>query len=188
MKEREELLSQRVVSDPLVISPPVNTADLAEYMSRVSLKDKDISQLVQEKNALVQEKNQLAQEKSQLIQDKNQLDKANQEKLEKIGRLKTRLMGRDLLKSTHHFLWDLILGEVGKFWKDLRRLEVKKSYIYSALERHKLATEQLADLHKSLVEKAKSTITFLKFTSDEYLQNFKVNDRYQTIFSTPKGC
>ena len=53
-----------MVSDPLVISPPVNTTDLAEYMSRVSLKDKEISQLVQEKNALVQEKNQLAQEKN----------------------------------------------------------------------------------------------------------------------------
>ena len=91
-------------------------------------------------------------------------------------------MGRDLLKSTQHFLWDLILGEVGKFWKDLRRLEVKKSYIYSALEKHKLATEQLAHLHKSPVEKAKSTIIFLKFTSDEYLQNFKVDDRFQTIF------
>ena len=96
--------------------------------------------------------------------------------------MKTRLMGRDLLKSTQHFLWDLISGEVGKFCKDLRRLEVKKSYIYSALEKHKLATEQLAHLHKSPVEKAKSTITFLKFTSDEYLQNFKVDDRFQTIF------
>ena len=179
MKEKEELINQRVISGPLVISPPVDTTDLAEYMSRVSLKDKEISQLVQEKNALVQEKNQLAQEKSQLVQDKNKLDKTNQERLEKIGRLKTKLMGRDLLKSTQHFLWDLISGEVGKFWKDLRRLELKKSYIYSTLERHKLATEQLAHLP---VEKAKSTITFLKFTSDEYLQNFKVNDRYQTIF------
>ena len=160
----------------------MDIADLAEYMSRVSLKEKEISQLVQEKNALVQEKNQLTQEKSQLVQDKNQLDKTDKERLEKISKLKTRLMGRDLLKSTQHFLWDLISGEVGKFWKDLRRLEVKKSYIYSALERHKLATEQLAHLHKSPVERAKSTITFLKFTSDEYLQNFKVNDRYQTIF------
>ena len=71
---------------------------------------------------------------------------------------------------------------MGKFWKDLRKLEVKKSYIYAALEKHKLATEQLAHLHKSPVEKAKSTITFLKFTSDEYLQNFKVDDHFQTIF------
>ena len=138
--------------------------------------------MAQEKNTLVQEKNQLAQERNQLIQEQDQLDKANQEKSEKIGRLKTRLMGRDLLKSTQHFLWDLISGEVGKFWKDLMRLEVKKSYILSALERHKLATEQLAHLHKSPVEKAKSTINFLKFTSDEYLHNFKVDDRFQTIF------
>lgn len=115
--------------------------------------------------------------------DKNEeKPKANQEKSEKIGRLKTRLMGRDLLKSTQHFLWDLISIEVGKFWKDLRRLEVKKSYIYAALEKHKLATEQLAHLHKSPVEKAKSTINFLKFTSEEYLHNFKVDDRFQTIF------
>ena len=59
---------------------------------------------------------------------------------------------------------------------------MKKSYILSALERHKLATEQLAHLHKSPMEKSKSTITFLKFTSDEYLNNFKVDDRFQTIF------
>ena len=100
MKEKEELRSQQEISDPLAISPPVDPADLAEYMSRFSLKDKEISQLVQEKNALVQEKYQLVQERNQLIQDQKQLDKANQEKSEKIGRLKTRLMGRDLLKST----------------------------------------------------------------------------------------
>jgi len=82
-----------VINDPLAISPPVDPADLAEYMSIFSLKDKEISQLVQEKNALVQEKNQLAQERNQLIQEQNQLDKANQEKAEKIGRLKTRLSG-----------------------------------------------------------------------------------------------
>ena len=71
--------------------------------------------MIQEKNKLVQEKNQLSQEKSQLAQDKSQLDKSNKEKLEKINRLKDRLIGKDLLKSTQHFLWDLILGEVGKF-------------------------------------------------------------------------
>ena len=59
---------------------------------------------------------------------------------------------------------------------------MKKCYIYLALERHKLATEQLEHLHKSPIEKTKSTINFLKFTSDEYLKNCKVDDRYQTIF------
>ena len=57
MREKEELISQQVISEPLVISQPVDTADLAEFMSRVSLKEKKISQLVQEKIALVQEKN-----------------------------------------------------------------------------------------------------------------------------------
>ena len=182
IKEKEDLISQQAINEPLAVSQPVDTTDLAEYMSRVSLKEKEISQLIQEKNKLVQEKNQLSQEKSQLIQDKSQLDKSNKERLEKIGRLKNRLIGRDLLKSTQHFLWDLISGEVGKFWKDLKRLEVKKSYIYSALDKHKLATEQLAHLHKSPVERAKITINFLKFSSEETLQTFKINDRYQTIF------
>ena len=43
MREKEELISQQVISDPLVISQPVDTVDLAEYMSRVSLKEKEIS-------------------------------------------------------------------------------------------------------------------------------------------------
>ena len=43
LKEKEELLSQQVISDPLSVTPPVDPVDLAEYMSRFSLKDKEIS-------------------------------------------------------------------------------------------------------------------------------------------------
>ena len=57
MMEKEELISQQVINEPLVILQPVDTADLTEYMSRVSLKEREISQLIQEKNTLVQEKN-----------------------------------------------------------------------------------------------------------------------------------
>lgn len=60
-------------------------------------------------------------------------------------------------------------------------MEVTKAYIYSALDKHKLATEQLAHLHKTPTKKAQIVINFLKFSSDETLQAFKVNDRYQTI-------
>ena len=60
-------------------------------------------------------------------------------------------------------------------------MDAKKVYIYSSLEKYKLATEQLAYVHKEPVEKAQSIINFLKFSSDEALQAFKVNDRYQTI-------
>ena len=49
------------------------------------------------------------------------------------------------------------------------------------MEKHKLATEQLDHVHKEPVEKAHSVINFLKFSSDEALQAFKVNDRYHTI-------
>lgn len=60
-------------------------------------------------------------------------------------------------------------------------MEVKKAYIYSALDKHKLATEQLAHLHKTPKERALMSIKFLKYSSDETLQAFKINDRYQTI-------
>ena len=57
IKEKEDLISQQAINEPLAVSQPVDTADLVEYMSRVSLKEKEISQLIQEKNKLVQEKN-----------------------------------------------------------------------------------------------------------------------------------
>ena len=129
-------------------------------MAQISLKEKEISQLVQ---------------------DKNQLEKLNKEKQEKINRFKDRLMGKEVLKSAQHSLWDLISIEVNKFWKELRRMEVKKTYIYSALNKHKLAIEQLAHLHKSPAEKALVVINFLKFSSDETLQAFKINGRYQIV-------
>ena len=105
-KEKNELISQRTIEEPLAISQPIDTNELAESMAQVSLKEKEISQLVQEKN---------------------QLEKLNKEKQEKINRLKDRLMGKEVLKSAQHSLWDLISIEVNKFWKELRRMEVKKA-------------------------------------------------------------
>lgn len=53
IKEKEDLISQRASYEPLAISQPVDIAELADYMSRVSLKGKEISQLIQKKNKLV---------------------------------------------------------------------------------------------------------------------------------------
>lgn len=75
-------------------------------------------------------------------------------------------MGKELLKPTQHSLWDLVTVEVSKFWKDLKRMEVKKAYIYSALDKHKLATEQMAHLHKSLLKRARVAINFLNLSSE----------------------
>ena len=93
-KEKNELISQKTVEEPLAISQPIDTNELVESMAYVSLKEKDISKLVQEKN---------------------QLEKLNKEKQEKINRLKDRLMGKEVLKSSQHSLWDLISIEVNKF-------------------------------------------------------------------------
>ena len=57
IQEKEYLISQRESHEPLAVSQSVDTVELADYMSRASLKEKEISQLIQEKNKLVQEKN-----------------------------------------------------------------------------------------------------------------------------------
>ena len=147
-KEKNEHRSQISIQEPLVVVQPIDANELVESMSQVSLKEKEISQLVQEKK---------------------QLEKLNKEKQDKINKLKDRLMGKAVLKSAQHSLWDLISIEVNKFWKELRRMEVKKTYIYSALDKHKLATEQLAHLHNSPTEKVVMIIKFLKFSFDETL-------------------
>ena len=86
-KENNELISQKIVEEPLAISQPIDTNELAESMAQVSLKEKEIFQLLQEKN---------------------QLEKLNKEKQDKINRLKDRLVGKEVLKSAQHSLWDLI--------------------------------------------------------------------------------
>ena len=93
-KERNELINKRVVEEPPSTSQPIDTAELVESMAQVSLKEKEISQFIQEKN---------------------QLEKLNKEKQEKISRLKDRLLGKEVLKSAQHSLWDLVSIEVNKF-------------------------------------------------------------------------
>ena len=63
-KEKDELISQRLSHAPLAISQLVDVAELVNYMSKVYLNEKEISQLAQEKNKLAQEKNQLLREKN----------------------------------------------------------------------------------------------------------------------------
>lgn len=42
-KEKDELISQRSGLEPLAISQPVDATELADYMSQVSLNEKEIS-------------------------------------------------------------------------------------------------------------------------------------------------
>ena len=90
-------------------------------------------------------------------------------------------MGKYVLQSAQHSLWDLIAVEVTKFWGELKRLEAKKAYVYSALEKCRRANEHLYLIHKDPVGKAHFVIKFLKFSSDEALRAFKIQDRFQII-------
>ena len=51
-KEKDELINKRVVEVPPSTSQPVDTTELTKSLAQVSLKEKEISQLLQEKNQL----------------------------------------------------------------------------------------------------------------------------------------
>ena len=91
------------------------------------------------------------------------------------------MKGKPILQSAQHSIWDLIIVEVTKFWGELKRMEAKKAYIYSTLEKYRKANEQLYMMHKDPVPKAHFVIKFLKFSSDEALRAFKIHDRFQMI-------
>ena len=114
-------------------------------------------------------------------EEKKALGKANKEYHDKNAKLKDRLMGKSVLQSAQHSLWDLFTIEVTKFWGELKRLEAKKAYIYSALEKCRRSNEQLYLIHKDPIAKAHSVIKFLKISSDEALRDFKIHDRFKMI-------
>ena len=72
-KEKEDLASKSVVEITTSTSHQIDTTKLVESLAQVSLKEKEIYHLVQEKN---------------------QLEKSNKEKQDKINRLKDRLLGK----------------------------------------------------------------------------------------------
>ena len=112
-------------------------------MSQVSLKEKEISTLKEEKK---------------------DLEKDNKEYQENNTKLKDIVNGKSVLQSTQHSIWDLISIEVTKFWGELKRLEAKKAYIYLALEKYRKANEQLYMIHTDPVPKVQIVIKFLKFS------------------------
>ena len=114
------------------------------------------------------------------------MEKANKEYQENNTKLKDILKGKLVLQSAQHSIWDLISIEVTKFWGELKRLEAKKAYIYSSLEKYRKANEKLYMMHKDLVPKAQTIIKFLKFSSDEALRAFKIIDRFQMIHSVQR--
>ena len=119
-------------------------------------------------------------------EEKKALEKANKEYQDRNTGLKDRLKGKSVLQSAQHSIWDLIIVEVNNFWGELKRLEAKKAYIYSALEKYRKANEQLYMMHKDRVPKVHSVIKFLKFASDEALRTFKIHDRFQMIHLVQK--
>ena len=119
-------------------------------------------------------------------EEKKALKKANKEYQDMNARIKDRLKGKLVLQTDQHSIWDLISMEVTKFSGELKRLEDKKAYIYSSLEKYRKANEKLYMMHKDPMPKARSVIKFLKFFSYEYFRAFKIHDKFQMIHSVEK--
>ena len=68
----------------------------------------------------------------------------------------------------------------------MKRLEAKKSYIYSALDKCTIAKEKLQQLHQKPVEIFLSSIKFLKFSSNDSLRNFNIQDIFQMILKSQR--
>ena len=105
-----------------IASQAVDTEELTISLSRVSLKEKEISTLKEENKSL---------------------EKANKEYQEKNTNFKDILKGKSVLQSAQHSIQDLISIEVSRFRGELKRLEAKKAYIFSALEKYRKANEKL---------------------------------------------
>ena len=78
-----------------IASQAVDTEELTISLSQVSLKEKEIYTLKEEKKAL---------------------EKDNKEYQEKNTKLKDRLKGKSVLQLAQHSIWDQISIEVNKFW------------------------------------------------------------------------
>ena len=156
-RKKQELANKAVAHVVPLATQAIDKDELTVSLSQVSIKEHKISTLKEEKKAL---------------------EKANKEYQDKNTKLKDILKGKSVLQSTQHSIWDTVSIEVTKFWGELRRLETKKEYIYSSLEKYRKANEQLYMMHKDLVPKAEIVIKFLKFSSDEALRAFKIPDRF----------
>lgn len=88
------MINKGAVEIVLVASQVVDTKELTRSLSQVSLKDKEIATLKEEKKSL---------------------DKANKEYQDKNAKLKDRLKGKSILQSAQHSLWYLIVVGVTKF-------------------------------------------------------------------------
>ena len=111
-QEKQELASKVASRIVPIATQDIDAKGLANSLSQISLKEKEILTLKEETKAL---------------------EKANKEYQNKNTKLKDRLKRKLVLQSAQHSIWDLISIEVTKFWGELKRLETKKDYIYSAL-------------------------------------------------------
>ena len=111
-EEKQELACKAASHIVPIATQDIDAKGLDDSLSQISLKEKEILTLKEETKAL---------------------EKANKEYQNKNTKLKDRLKRKLVLQSAQHSIWDLISIEVTKFWGELKRLETKKDYIYSAL-------------------------------------------------------
>ena len=164
-KEKQELIA----SQALTLVPGSSQSDsndqIIKLMAQVSDKDKEIDKLVKHYVTLEGEK------KDSEI---------------KIDRLKEKLKGYYVLKSTQNAIWDIIIDEVNKLWPDLQDYEKKKTYVSSALYRERSTNNLLLQLDTKAEEIALKEIMFLKHYNGKSLAVLQISDRFRFMLKAQK--
>ena len=129
------------------------TNELTKTMSRVMLKDDEIKRL-KKKNSQVDQENKILREK--------------------VAKQKNKLKGKLQLHGAKHLLWDQINSGVDNFMEFLNYIEDKIALADSTFTKCQVVDEVL---QQRPVNKAQSTIKFLKQASNETLRILEVKDR-----------
>ena len=104
-------MNKAVVEIVPFTSQPIDTEELTRSLSQVSVKEKEITTLKEEKR---------------------DMDIANKEYQAKNTKLKNKLKGKPVLQSAQHSIWDLIPVEVTKFLGRIKKIGSQEGlYLFS---------------------------------------------------------
>jgi hypothetical protein len=135
-------------------------------MSQVSLKTREIKSL---KEVIENMQQQMKMKDERMAQ----FQKENQDFLERVNKMKTRLKGNVLLQGAKNLIWDAIASEAAKFRVYLNFINDKDNMSITARSRCIVVNETLV---KNTLEWAQNDINLLNFVPTAELQTIGFKD------------
>ena len=164
-KEKQELIASQALTLVPWSSQSDSNDQIIKLMAQVSDKDKEIDKLVKINVTLEGEK-----EDSEI----------------KVDKLKEKLKGYSVLKSTQNAIWDIIIDGVAKLWPELQDYEKRKAHVSSALYKERSANNLLLQLDTKAEEITLKAIKFLKHCNHEALAVPQITDRFRFMSKAQK--